>query len=322
MALRGRGDRGGRVRRARRRAGRHPGGARAQAARQDRPDRRPAVAASCSPVASCPSHGSRPPSCWSGGSVSGSTSRCWTNATCGPNGSTPSCSNTVWVFPRRRSAPSTQTPAAGGARGDIARVGPAADRVGYAMIDATDAQPSRCAPRRVPLRHPPAGLPGAGRASLRDRWAAAVAIWCELGDCRRFSRSMQVVRHTGLDVTVDSSDRHRAVVTSRGKVPRRCGGRCTKQPRARPDGAARITTTTPRSSTATTASWRRSPSLGNSPGAATTCCATWIPTSSTPTPPEHRRRRRPEALTSTSPSLHRGQLPPRACPPVSGRTAW
>ena len=34
-------------------------------------------------------------------------------------------------------------------------------------------------------------------------------MWAELGDCRRFSRSMQVVRHTGLDVTVDSSDRHR-----------------------------------------------------------------------------------------------------------------
>jgi transposase len=38
----------------------------------------------------------------------------------------------------------------------------------------------------------------------------AVALWSELGDCRRFSRSMQVVRHAGLDVTVDASDRHRA----------------------------------------------------------------------------------------------------------------
>jgi transposase len=38
----------------------------------------------------------------------------------------------------------------------------------------------------------------------------AVAVWSELGDCRRFSRSMQVVRHTGLDVTVDASDRRRA----------------------------------------------------------------------------------------------------------------
>ena len=38
----------------------------------------------------------------------------------------------------------------------------------------------------------------------------AVAVWCELGDCQRFARSLQVVRHTGLDVTVDSSDRRRA----------------------------------------------------------------------------------------------------------------
>lgn len=38
----------------------------------------------------------------------------------------------------------------------------------------------------------------------------AVAVWSELGDCRRFSRSDQAVRHTGLDVSVDSSDRRRA----------------------------------------------------------------------------------------------------------------
>jgi transposase len=38
----------------------------------------------------------------------------------------------------------------------------------------------------------------------------AVAVWYELGDCRRFSRSQQVVRHTDLDVTVDASDRRGA----------------------------------------------------------------------------------------------------------------
>jgi len=36
-----------------------------------------------------------------------------------------------------------------------------------------------------------------------------VAMWSELGDCR-FARSEQVVRHSGLDVTVDASDRRRA----------------------------------------------------------------------------------------------------------------
>jgi transposase len=38
----------------------------------------------------------------------------------------------------------------------------------------------------------------------------SVAIWAELGDCRRFSSSDDAVRHTGLDVTVHSSDNKRA----------------------------------------------------------------------------------------------------------------
>ena len=37
-----------------------------------------------------------------------------------------------------------------------------------------------------------------------------MAIWSELGDCGRFSRSEQAVRHAGLDITVDSPDVHRA----------------------------------------------------------------------------------------------------------------
>ena len=37
----------------------------------------------------------------------------------------------------------------------------------------------------------------------------AVIAWAELGDCRRLSRSMQGVRHAGLDVTVHASDLHR-----------------------------------------------------------------------------------------------------------------
>jgi transposase len=34
----------------------------------------------------------------------------------------------------------------------------------------------------------------------------SVAIWAELGDVRRFTSSDHVVRHTGLDITVHSSD--------------------------------------------------------------------------------------------------------------------
>lgn len=38
----------------------------------------------------------------------------------------------------------------------------------------------------------------------------AVFIWAEMGDARRFSTSDDAVRHTGLDITVYSSDTHRA----------------------------------------------------------------------------------------------------------------
>jgi transposase len=90
---------------------------------------------------------------------------------------------------------------------------PAAHRrieAGYAMIEATDTQalPLRAELVRFGTRQP------ACRALVANHFGigglTAVAIWSELGDCRRFSRSMQVVRHAGIDVTVDASDRHRA----------------------------------------------------------------------------------------------------------------
>ena len=54
-----------------------------------------------------------------------------------------------------------------------------------------------------------------GCAALRATWfgvgpVTAVAIWAELGDVRRFGNSDDVVRHTGLDITVYSSDTKRA----------------------------------------------------------------------------------------------------------------
>jgi len=54
-----------------------------------------------------------------------------------------------------------------------------------------------------------------GCAALRAAWfgigpVTAVAIWAELGDARRFGNSDDVVRHTGLDITVYSSDTKRA----------------------------------------------------------------------------------------------------------------
>jgi transposase len=83
-------------------------------------------------------------------------------------------------------------------------------RTGYTMIDATNAEalPLRAELTRFGTHQP------ACKALVRDHFGigglTAVAVWSELGDCRRFSRSMQVVRHAGIDVTVDSSDTHRA----------------------------------------------------------------------------------------------------------------
>jgi transposase len=82
--------------------------------------------------------------------------------------------------------------------------------VGDRMIDATDAEvlPLRRDLERFGRRQP------ACRALAQTHYGigplTAVAVWAELGDSRRFSRSMQAVRHTGLDVTVDASDRRRA----------------------------------------------------------------------------------------------------------------
>jgi transposase len=82
--------------------------------------------------------------------------------------------------------------------------------VGYRMIDATDtaALPLKRDLQRFGARQP------ACRALVDAQYGIggliAVAVWSELGDCRRFARSQQAVRHTGLDVTVDASDRRRA----------------------------------------------------------------------------------------------------------------
>jgi transposase len=96
---------------------------------------------------------------------------------------------------------------------DRLRLSPAARQrvtVGYRMIDATDTEalPLKRDLTRFGMKQP------ACRALVNAQYGIggliAVAVWTELGDCRRFSRSEQVVRHTGLDVTVNASDRRRA----------------------------------------------------------------------------------------------------------------
>ncbi|MGH3369087.1 MAG: transposase, partial [Nocardioidaceae bacterium] len=88
--------------------------------------------------------------------------------------------------------------------------------VGYHLIDATEAarSPLRADLDRFGRRQPACKALAAAHYGIGP--LTAVVVWTELGDCRRFSRSAQVVRHTGLDVTVDSSDRHR----SRGHLSR------------------------------------------------------------------------------------------------------
>ena len=81
--------------------------------------------------------------------------------------------------------------------------------VGYHILDATDAMrlPLRADLERFAQRQPACKALTAAHYGIGP--LTAVVVWAELGDCQRFSRSMQVVRHTGLDVTVDQSDRHR-----------------------------------------------------------------------------------------------------------------
>jgi transposase len=106
-------------------------------------------------------------------------------------------------------APSTRQWLAGD---DVSLTPAARERigVGYAMIDATDAAavPLKRQLQRFGMRQP--GCPAQVDAHYGIGGLTAVAVWSELGDCRRFSRSYQAVRHTGLDVTVDASDLRRA----------------------------------------------------------------------------------------------------------------
>jgi transposase len=78
------------------------------------------------------------------------------------------------------------------------------------MIDAinVESQPLKRDLQRFGQRQP--GCRALVEAQYGIGGLLAVAIWSELGDCRRFTRSMQAVRHSGLDVTVDASDRRRA----------------------------------------------------------------------------------------------------------------
>jgi transposase len=89
---------------------------------------------------------------------------------------------------------------------DLSPAGRRLVAVGYRLLDALGAElfPLRqelaaFARRQVGCRALMAAHYGVGPLT-------AAAVWSEYGDCRRFANSDQAVRHTGLDVTVDSSD--------------------------------------------------------------------------------------------------------------------
>jgi transposase len=87
---------------------------------------------------------------------------------------------------------------------------------GRYAVDAGMRQVERLSAEMLPLRRQIVAI-GTGRPgcrALQQHYGIgpllAVAIWEELGDCRRFSSSDDAVRHAGLDVTVWSSDGKRS----------------------------------------------------------------------------------------------------------------
>lgn len=87
---------------------------------------------------------------------------------------------------------------------------------GRQMVDtalvAIDSLTEQVLPLRAQLQSVGRRQPGA-RALMAHYGIGALSaavIWCELGDCRRFSCSDQAVRFSGLDVTVWSSDNKRS----------------------------------------------------------------------------------------------------------------
>jgi transposase len=100
----------------------------------------------------------------------------------------------------------------------------------------------------------------------------STVIWAMMGDTRRFSASRQAVRHTGLDVTVYSSDgkRSRGHLAKQGPPPLRWAlyEAAFMASRTR----APTTTSTPASRNASTTNAPPSPSPARSPAARITSC--------------------------------------------------
>jgi transposase len=105
--------------------------------------------------------------------------------------------------------------------------------------------------------------PGPSQAAKRSSGAmgsagqAAVAIWAEFGDLRRFTGSRQAVRCCGLDITIAESDGKGARGHLARQAPRCCAGHCTRRPGAPPGPPPPTTPTTSRSTSDSVASGPR-----------------------------------------------------------------
>lgn len=94
----------------------------------------------------------------------------------------------------------------------VAELSPAGRQMVETALAAIDSLTDQIDPLRAQLREIGRVQPGARALTAYYGIGAlcAAIIWCELGDCRRFTRSDQAVRFTGLDVTVWSSDGKRS----------------------------------------------------------------------------------------------------------------
>jgi len=94
-------------------------------------------------------------------------------------------------------------------RADLSPSGRESVEVALRQIERLDTELSRLRHELVAFGHHQMGC-RALQAHYGIGGLLSVAIWEELGDCRRFHSSSDAVRHAGLDVTVRESDSKRA----------------------------------------------------------------------------------------------------------------
>jgi Transposase IS116/IS110/IS902 family len=179
----------------------------AQAARQDRSHRRAAAARAAGAGPARPARGSRRRGSWTCAPPCGCASGWSTSAPPSSSASTPPCSTTGCPAPPRNCCQGRSAPGWSGRR--CRR--PAGSCLGSRSARSMGWMPSwtrstgGCAPWLAASRAAARSCP-----PLRDRCHHRPTILAELGDVRRFGGGDQVVRATGLDITVYASDGKRS----------------------------------------------------------------------------------------------------------------